>query len=186
MATHSSVLAWRMPGTGDPGRLPSLGSHRVRHDWSDLAAAAAPPPGKTTRPFNHDLNQTPYDYTMKVTNRFKRLDLIDRVPEELWMEVHDFVQETVIKTIPKNKKGKMAVWGGLTNSWEKKRHESQRSKGNIYPFECRVPKNSKERHESLPQWSMQRNRGKQQNGKDEISSRKLEIPREHFMQRWAR
>ena len=72
--------------------------------------------GKTARPFRYDLNQLPYDYTVEVTNRFKRLDLIDRVPEELWAEVHDIVQEVVIKTIPKKKKDKMAVWGGLTNS----------------------------------------------------------------------
>ena len=60
--------------------------------------------GKTTRPFKYDLNQIPYDYTVEVTNRFKGLDLVDRVPEELWMEVHDIVQETGIKTIPKKKK----------------------------------------------------------------------------------
>ena len=60
--------------------------------------------GKTIRPFRYDLNQIPYDYTVKVTNRLKGLDLIDRVPEELWMEVHDIVQEAVIKTIPKKKK----------------------------------------------------------------------------------
>ena len=65
--------------------------------------------GKITRPFRYNLNQIPYDYTAEVTSQFKGLNLIDRVPEELWMEVHDFVQETVIKTIPKNKKGKMAV-----------------------------------------------------------------------------
>ena len=59
--------------------------------------------GKTTRPFRYDLNQIPYDYTMKMTNRFKGLDLIDRVPEELWMEVHNTVQEAVTKTIPKRK-----------------------------------------------------------------------------------
>ena len=53
--------------------------------------------GKTTRPFRYDLNQIPYDYTVEVTNRFKGLDLIDRVPEELWTEVHDTVQEAVIK-----------------------------------------------------------------------------------------
>ena len=89
-------------------------------------------------------------------------------------------------------KGKMIVWGGLTNNWEK-RGDSQRGKGEIYtlecrvpPLECRVPKNNEER-ESLPQWSMQRNRGNNRMGKTkEISSRKLEIPREHFMQRWAR
>ena len=68
--------------------------------------------GKTTRPFRCDLNQIPYDYTVEVINRFKGLDLIDRVPDELWMEVHDLVQETGIKTIPMEKKcqkGKMVV-----------------------------------------------------------------------------
>ena len=66
--------------------------------------------GKTTRPFRYDLNQIPYDYTVKVRNRFKGLDLIDRVPEELWNEVHDIVQETGIKTIPMEKKCKKAKW----------------------------------------------------------------------------
>ena len=66
--------------------------------------------GKTTRLFRYDLNQIPYDYTVEVTNRFKGLDLIDRVPEELWMEVHDIVQEAIIKTTPKKKKCKKAKW----------------------------------------------------------------------------
>ena len=66
--------------------------------------------GKTTRPFRYDLSQIPYDYTVEVTNGFKGLDLIDRVPEELWMEVRDIVQEAVIKTIPKKKKCKKAKW----------------------------------------------------------------------------
>ena len=65
--------------------------------------------GKTTRPFRYDLNQIPYDYIVKGTNRFKGLDLIDRVPKEHWTEVHDIVQEAVIKTIPKKMKGKMVV-----------------------------------------------------------------------------
>ena len=65
--------------------------------------------GKTTRPFRYDLNQIPYNYTVEVTNKFKGLDLIDRVPKELWMEVLDIVQEVVIKTIPKKKKCKMLV-----------------------------------------------------------------------------
>ena len=67
--------------------------------------------GKTTRPFTCDLNQIPYDYTVEsyiVGNRFKGLDLIDRLPDELWMEIHDIVQETGIKTIPKEKKCKKA------------------------------------------------------------------------------
>ena len=67
--------------------------------------------GKTTRSFRYDLNQIPYDYTVKVRNRFKGLDLIDRVPDELWMEVHDFVQETGIKTTPKKKKCKKKKQG---------------------------------------------------------------------------
>ena len=66
--------------------------------------------GKTTRPFRYDLNQIPYDYTVEVRNRFKGLDLIDRVPDELWTEVHDIVQETGIKTIPMEKKCKKAKW----------------------------------------------------------------------------
>ena len=64
--------------------------------------------GKTTRPFRYDLNQIPYDYTVEVRNRFRELDLIDRVPDELWMEVRDIVQETGIKSIPKKKKCKKA------------------------------------------------------------------------------
>ena len=74
------------------------------------------------------INQIPYDYTVEVTNRFKGLDLIDRVPDELWTEVRDIVQETGIKTIPMEKKSKMAVWGGLTNSCEKKRSQSKGEK----------------------------------------------------------
>ena len=66
--------------------------------------------GKTTRPFRYDLNQIPYDYTVEVANRFKGLDLIDRVPDELWTEVRDTVQETEIKTIPMEKKCKKAKW----------------------------------------------------------------------------
>ena len=103
---------------------------------------------KTIRPFRYDLNQIPYDYTVEVRNRFKGLDLIDRVPDELCTEVRNTVQETGIKTISmekKCKKSKAAVGGGLTNSCEKKRSEKQRRRGKIFPSECRVPKNSKER-----------------------------------------
>ena len=66
--------------------------------------------GKTTRPFRYDLNQIPYDYTVEVRNRSKGLDLIERVPDKLWTEVHDIVQETGIKTIPKKKKCKKPKW----------------------------------------------------------------------------
>ena len=91
---------------------------------------------------------------MEVINRFKGLDVIGRVPEELWTEVHNTIQEAVTKTIPKKKKYKKGKWlskEALQRS--EKRSRSQWIKGNIYPSECRVPENSK--------WTMQRNRGKQ-------------------------
>ena len=66
--------------------------------------------GKTTKPFKYDLNQIPYNYTVEVTNRFKGLDLIDRVPEELWMKVCNTKQEVMTKIIPKKKKHKWAKW----------------------------------------------------------------------------
>ena len=90
--------------------------------------------GKTTRPSRYDLNQIHYDYTVEVRNRCKGLDLIDRVPNELWNEVCDIVQETGIKTIPMEKKCRKAKWlsgEALTNSCEKKTSEKQRRKGNI-------------------------------------------------------
>ena len=99
---------------------------KFRHKWEKVE--------KSPRTFGYDLNQIPYDYTAEVRNRFKGLDLIDRVPDELWNEVRDIVQETGIKTIPMEKKmqkSKMAVWGGLTNSCEKKRSKKQRRKGKI-------------------------------------------------------
>ena len=105
--------------------------------------------GKTTRPFKYDLYQIPYKYTVEVRNRFKGLDLIDRVPDELWMEVRDIVQgiKTGIKTIPKKKKCKKTKWLSeeALQIAEKKRSERHRRKGKIYACECRVPKNSKER-----------------------------------------
>ena len=94
------------------------------------------------------------------SQRFKRLGLIDRVPEELWMEVCDIVQETEIKTFPKEKKSKKAKWlSGEALQTAEKRSESQRRKGKIYPTECSIPKNSKERRqESLTKGIVQRNR----------------------------
>ena len=66
--------------------------------------------GKTTRPFRYDLSQIPYDYRVEVRSRFKGLDLIDRVPDELWTEIHDIVEELGVKTVPKKKKCKKAKW----------------------------------------------------------------------------
>ena len=88
--------------------------------------------GKTTRPFRYDLNQIPYDYTVEVRNRFKGLDLIDRMPDELGMEVHAIVQETGIKTIPMEKKCKKAKWlSEEALQIAVKRSEKQRRKGKI-------------------------------------------------------
>ena len=106
--------------------------------------------GKTTRPFRYDLNQIPYDYTVEVRNRFQGLDLIDRVPDELWTEVRDIVEETGIKTISKKKKCKNAKWLSEEVLQIAVKGREAKSKG------------EKERYTHiLPQQSMQRNRGKQ-------------------------
>ena len=100
--------------------------------------------GKTTRPFRYDLNQISYGYTVEVRNRFKGLDLIDRVPEELWTEVHCIGGRNQDHT--EEKKCKKAKWlSEEALQIAMKRSERQKRKGKIYPFECRVPKNSKER-----------------------------------------
>ena len=88
--------------------------------------------GKTTIPFRYGLNQIPYDYTVEVRNRFKGLDLIDRVPDELWNEVRDIVQETEIKTSPMEKECKKAKWlSGEALQIAVKRSEKQRRKGKV-------------------------------------------------------
>ena len=104
--------------------------------------------GKTTRPFRYDLNQIPYDYTVDMRNRFKGLELIHRVPEELGTEVHDIVQKTGIKTIPMEKKCKKAKWlseEALQIAVKRREAKKQRRKGNIQPSEYKVPTNSKDR-----------------------------------------
>ena len=95
-------------------------------------------------PFRYDVNQIPYDYTVEVTNRFKGLDLVEYLKN--YGQVRDIVQEAVIKTIPKKKKCKNTKQvSEEALQIAEKRSERQRRKGKIYPFECRVPKNSKER-----------------------------------------
>ena len=124
--------------------------------------------GKTTRPFRYDLNQIPYDYTVEVRNRFKGLDLIDRVPDELWMEVHDTVQETGIKTIPMEKKCKKAKWlsqEALQIAVKRREAKSKGEKERYKNLNAEFQRIAM-RYESLPQRSMQRYRGYQQNGKD--------------------
>ena len=102
---RSSIQSAKTRPGADCGSDHELLITKFRHKWKKV--------GKTTRPFRYDLNQIPYDYTVEVRNRYKGLDLIDRVPDELWTKVCDIVQETGIKTIPMEKKGKMVVWGGL-------------------------------------------------------------------------
>ena len=101
---------------------------------------------KTTRPFMYDLNQIPSGYTVEVRNRFKGPDLIECLVKYGWRFVTLYRRQRSRPSQEKEmQKSKMAVWGGLTNSCEKKRSKKQRKKGKIYPFECRISKNSKER-----------------------------------------
>ena len=103
--------------------------------------------GKTTEAFRYDLNQILDNYTVEVRNRFKDLDLIDSMPDELWTEVRDTVQETGIKTIPKKKKLKKAKWLSekALQIAVKRREAKSKEKRKIYPSECKAPKNNRER-----------------------------------------
>ena len=116
--------------------------------------------GKTTRPFRYGLNQIPYDYTVDMRNRFKGLDLIDRVPEELWLEVHYIVQEVGIKTIPKKKKCKKAKWlseEALQIAVERREVKSKGDKERYSHLNAEFQRLARR----LPHQSMQRNGGKQ-------------------------
>ena len=144
--------------------------------------------GKATRPFRYDLNQIPYDYTVEVRNRFKGLDPIDRVPEELWTEIRDIAQETAIKTILKKKKCKREKWLSevVLQIAEKKREakgkgEKERYKHLNAEFQ-RIARRDKKAFLSDQCKEIEENI---ERGRPEISSRKLVIPREHFMQRWT-
>ena len=103
--------------------------------------------GKTTRPFRYDLNQIPYDSTAEVRNRFKGLDVIDRMPDELWNKVRDIVQETGIKTIPVEMKCKKAKWlsGEALKIAVKRREAKSKAEEGRYKHLNAVPKNSKKR-----------------------------------------
>ena len=123
---------------------------------------------------------------MEVTNRFKGLDLIDRVPEELWMEFCDIVQEAVIKTIPKKKKCKKAKWSSKEALQREKKRSEGKGEKEIYThlnveFQRVVRRHKKAFLGDQCKEIEENNRM----GRLEISSRKLEIPRKHFMQRWA-
>ena len=143
---------------------------------------------KTTRPFRYDLNQIPYDYSAEVRNRFKGLDLIDRVPDELWVEVCDIVQETGIKTILKKKKCKKAKWlseEALQIAVKRREAKSTGEKERYTHLNAEFQRIA--RRDNKVFFSDQSKEIEENNKWErlEISSRKLEIPREHFMQRWA-
>ena len=138
--------------------------------------------GKTTRPFRYGLNQIPYDYTVEVRNRFKGLGLIDRVPDELGTEVHDIVYKTGIKTIPKKKwLSEETVQIAVQRREVKSKGEKKRYTHLNEEFQ-RVTRTDKKAFFSDQCKEMERNNRME---RVEIASRKLEIPREHFMQRWA-
>ena len=144
--------------------------------------------GKTTRPLRYDLNQIPYDYTVEVTNRFKGLDLTDRVPEELWTEVRDIVQEAMIKTIPKKKKHKKAKWLSeealqipMKRREEKGKEEKERYTHLNTEFQ-RIAKRDKKAFLSDQCKEMEENN---RMGKTRDLFKKIRDTREHFMQRWA-
>ena len=141
--------------------------------------------GKTARPFRYDLNQIPYDYTVEVRNRFKGLDLIERVTDELWNEIHDIVQETGIKTIPMEKKCKKAKWlSGEAFQIAVKRREAK-SKGEKERYKHLNAESQRiARRDKKAFFSDQCKEIEEKNRMGKTRDL-LEIPREHFMQRWA-
>ena len=143
---------------------------------------------KTTRPFRNDLNQIPYDYTVEVINRFKGLDLIDRLPDELWMEVCDTVQETGIKTIPMENKCKKATWlseEALQIAVKRKEVKSNGEKERYSHLNAEFQRIARRDNKAFLSNQCKEIEKTTEWERLEISSRKLEIPREHFMQRWA-
>ena len=143
--------------------------------------------GKTARPLSFDLNQIPYNYTVEVRNRFKGLDLIDRVPDELWTGVRDIVQETEIKTIPKKKKCKKAKWLSeeALQIAVKRREVKGKGKKQRYAHLNAEFQRITRRDKPSSAIKAKKQRKTIEWERLEISSRKLEIPREHFMQRWV-
>ena len=144
--------------------------------------------GENTRPFRYDLNQIPYDYTVKVTNRFKGLDLIDRVPDELWMEVWDIVQKAVTKTIPKKKKFKKAKWlseGALQIAVKRREAKGKEEKERENPLNeefHRIARRDKKAFLGDQCKEIEENnRIKKTRG----LFKKIRDTKEHFMQRWA-
>ena len=142
--------------------------------------------GKTTRPFRYDLNQIPYDYTVEVRNRFTGLDLIDRVPDELWNEVHDIVQEKGIKTIPMEKKCKKAKWlsgEALQISVKRREAKSKGEKERYKHLNAEFQRIARRDKKAFLGYQCKEIKENNRMGKTRDLFKKLEILREHFMQR---
>ena len=141
---------------------------------------------KTSRPFRYDLNQIPYDYIVEVRNRFKGLDLLDRMADELWTEVRDIVQETEIKTISMEKKCKKAKWlpeEALQIAVERREMKSKGEKERYTHLNAGFQRIARRDKKAFFSDHCKEIEGNNRWERLEISSRKLEIPREYFMQR---
>ena len=144
--------------------------------------------GKTTRPLRYDLDQVPFVYTVKVRNRFKGLDLIDRVPEELWTEVHDTVQDTGIKTIPKKKKCKKAKWlseEALQIAVKRKDAKGKGEKERCTHLNAEFQRIARRDKKAFLSDQCKEIEANNRMGKTRELFKKIRIPREHFMQRWV-
>ena len=143
---------------------------------------------KTTRPFRYDLNQIPKDYTVEVRNRFKGLGLIDRVPDELWTEVPDIVQETGIKTIPMEKKCKKGKWlseEALQIAVKRREAKSKGEKERYTDLNAEFQRIAKRYKKAFLSDQCKEIEENNRMGKTRDLFKTLEIPREHLMQIWA-
>ena len=144
--------------------------------------------GKTTSLLRHDLNQILYNYIVEVTNRFKGLDLIDKVPENLWMEVHNIVEEAVIKTIPKKKKCKKAKWlseEALQTAEKRRAGKGKREKERYTHLNAEVQRITRRDKKAFLSDQCKEIEENNRMGKIRNLFKKIEIPREHFMHTWA-
>ena len=144
--------------------------------------------GKTTRTFRYDLNQVTYDYTVEVRNRFKGLDLIDRVPDELWTEVRDIVRETGIKTIPKKKKCRKAKWlseEALQIAVKRREEKSKGEKERYTHLNAKFQRIARRDKKAFLRNQCKKIEENNRMGKTRDLFKKIKISREHFMQRWA-
>ena len=143
--------------------------------------------GKTTRPFRYDLNKIPYAYTVEVRNRFKGVYLIDRVPEELWTEVHDIVQKTGIKTIPKKKKCKKAKWlsdEALQIAMKRREVKSKGEKERYTHLNAEFQRIARTDKKVFPSDQYKEIEENNRMGKTR-DLKKIRYTKEHFMQRWV-